>query len=607
MGILISVNLIQRKKQLGAALILFFLVILLTGTIFVVTNISRDKIQVENEEITTDALAKAKEALIAYAVTYYDNTTTADVPKAGMMGFLPCPDDAGSPSEGTSLGTCGAKYVSSLGRLPWKSLGIAPLKDGSGNCLWYAVASEFKNSGGLDPANLNNAPGLSRTEMLNDDSNGSFNLFDKSASQLTGSTAENRAAAVIIAPGKALQGQARSFAAGTQCGNDYDPVQFLEVFNGVDNAILSGVVDALDDFITSDKTNDETFNDRIMTITSQEIFDEIKRRSNFNVLMENTTRELAECVAEFGLSNPSPGGGCDLQLCLDQCVTDRNICLNQCATCRDQCQLDRTACIAAGNRPNVCNQARNVCLSACPPNNSCRPGVCNPVYNACVSNCNATCTPGGGGGGNDFRLPWPAPITLADYRDSQLYVEDSVTGNHLGRLPVDISNSVTTTGNTFSDNYLLESDFTVADPAYTHCRDLNTDILGIVPNQFNSIERRIWQNWKDHFFYAVAGDYVASPANVPTPAAGACANCLTANGGATPYAGIVIFSGERIPGQTRTVLPNDADTKQTITNYLEGNNANNFPDATGNGDYQTGTTNDIAYCINEDMSVIPCP
>ena len=177
----------------------------------------------------------------------------------------------------------------------------------------------------------------------------------------------------------------------------------------------------------------------------------------------------------------------------------------------------------------------------------------------------------------------------------------------MGRFPIDIRSTVAETVNPHSGQYLLESDFTGALGTYTHCRDLNTDALGMIPNQYNSVERRLWQNWKDHFFYAVAGDYVASPANLPTPAVGACTNCLTANAAATPYAAIVLFSGERVAGQTRTVGPNDADTKQTITNYLEGNNANNFPDAAGNGDYQTGTINDIAYCINEDMSVIPCP
>lgn len=100
---------------------------------------------------------------------------------------------------------------------------------------------------------------------------------------------------------------------------------------------------------------------------------------------------------------------------------------------------------------------------------------------------------------------------------------------------------------------------------------------------------------------------MATAANVPTPDVGACTSCLTVNGGANPYAAVVIYSGERLAGQQRTVPPNDADTKQTISNYLEGNNATNYPDATGNGDYQTGTNNDIAYCINEDMTVVQCP
>ena len=75
----------------------------------------------------------------------------------------------------------------------------------------------------------------------------------------------------------------------------------------------------LDDFITSALNNPGNLNDRIITISQAEIFDEIKRRSDFTTLMENTTRELAECIAEFGKSNPTTGGGCDLTACLQQC------------------------------------------------------------------------------------------------------------------------------------------------------------------------------------------------------------------------------------------------------------------------------------------------
>ena len=73
---------------------------------------------------------------------------------------------------------------------------------------------------------------------------------------------------------------------------------------------------------------------------------------------------------------------------------------------------------------------------------------------------------------------------------------------------------------------------------------------------------------------------------------------------------LFIYSGSRTGTQLRTVPPDDTDTKQTISNYLEGSNANNYStpfDMNGNGDFQTGTINDVAYCINEDMSVIVCP
>jgi hypothetical protein len=578
------------QHQQGAALILFFLIILISGTIFVVSNVSMDDTKIENEEKTTQALAKAKEALLSYATTFHDTSSGGGEPRAGLMGFLPCPEIATSTTEGRSISSCGGgQYISAIGRLPWKTLGIEPLKDGSGSCLWYVVSSEYKNSGEgvLDPGALGTGlgAGYSRSEMLNDDSNGSFELYNRNGNLIKGNTADDRTVVTIIAPGKPLAGQVRTFDNTTHCGGDFNANQFLEVINGVDNRSVTAAVDTVDDFIASDRSNDDTFNDRIITISQQEIFGEIKKRTDFTTLMQNTTRELAECMAEFGKTNPGGGGGGGTP-CDPNCESD---CDSARSSCRFGCSITWLICRFSGERPNICAANRNTCRRAC-----------DATRDACYAAC-AAC---GGGGGNDYRLPWPAAMDLGgfDYRFSESYVEDNVNGIHLGRFPVDVSSTGSVAG---TDNpggtYLLENDYPPLDPlftTYTHCTALNTDAAGT----YNNIERRIWQNWKDHFFYALAGDYDPSPANNPSPAPGACTNCLTVDGNG-PFSAVVIYSGERINNQVRDSTP-DVDTKSILNNYLEGDNLD------GDLIYETNATNpavnDIAYCIDESMQVSNC-
>jgi hypothetical protein len=85
----------------------------------------------DRSQKTSITLAQAKEALIAYAVTYkdtHDTFTSFNVP-----GYLPCPDPGpGGATEGQAASSCGALWVSVMGKLPWKTLGLDALKDGSG-------------------------------------------------------------------------------------------------------------------------------------------------------------------------------------------------------------------------------------------------------------------------------------------------------------------------------------------------------------------------------------------------------------------------------------------------------------------------------------------
>lgn len=189
------------------------------------------------------------------------------------------------------------------------------------------------------------------------------------------------------------------------------------------------------------------------------------------------------------------------------------------------------------------------------------------------------------GGAADLRLPWPAPVGLPQYRTDAAY-DDTAVGWLSGRVADRVNDANARTGNTLA-------------------RVLTNCSVATVP-EWTPAMLALWRNWKDHLFYAVAGSFRpdASPHS-------SCGTCLTVNG-AGSHAAVVLFSGARLPalGQVRDEPPADADTRGAIGNYLEGRNASNHPNATGNADYQSGaagtTFNDVLYCIDPALSVAPC-
>lgn len=88
-------------------------------------------------------LQQAKEALIGYVAREVLDLSNP------VPGRLPCPEaagDAGKPSdEGIASGSCSAP--TSIGRLPWRTLGIDKLVDASNEPLWYAVSPNWAGSG----------------------------------------------------------------------------------------------------------------------------------------------------------------------------------------------------------------------------------------------------------------------------------------------------------------------------------------------------------------------------------------------------------------------------------------------------------------------------
>jgi uncharacterized protein YjlB len=288
-----------RARQRGAALLILLAILSMAIIYAVVAGLNksaRDLAQARDEK-TYAALAQAKAALIAYAVTYKDTHDNPAGNSYTVPGYLPCPDLGSSASEGQAASNCGASLVSVMGKLPWKTLGLDALKDGSGECLWYAVSGTYMN-------NPNGVSGsTTNSNMMNWDTNGQFNIMDTNGTSfLTGSTPDTDAVAVIFAPGSTLSGQNRAPVAGTtNCGGNYTAAAYLETANGINNSVVSGTAGAQSTFIAG--TAGDTFNDKLVYITRADLWNAIKKRSDFNNYLRAMTRLATECVAQYGNQN----------------------------------------------------------------------------------------------------------------------------------------------------------------------------------------------------------------------------------------------------------------------------------------------------------------
>jgi hypothetical protein len=301
----------DAHRQRGAALLLLLALSGVLAVVVVLNLLSAGAPSAqERERVTQEALGRAKQALIAYVVSELDRNPSL------APGLLPCPALTSlsvDNDEGYAvLGDCGIQDESQVGRLPWKTLDVEPLRDGYGECLWYAVSGNFKRG--------NTAGG----KLVNWDTTGQLEVLGEGGSGLlAGATAETRAAAVVIAPGPSLQ-QSRAPAAHTpNCPGNHDPAQYLEAISslGADNTLatppstppagtLSGGLSRLINGYTDPATGRSLVNDRLIVVTPKEIFDAIEKRRALvgppepvgtepTTLLRRLTKRVAQCLAEF--------------------------------------------------------------------------------------------------------------------------------------------------------------------------------------------------------------------------------------------------------------------------------------------------------------------
>lgn len=274
--------------QSGVALIAIMIFLVLIALSVLLYKLNQRDFSVQRQQRTSEALAQAKDALLGYGASYYD--------KYHSYGFLPCPDvnnNAAYP-EGAAHGNCDSKNIPSLGRLPWRTLGLPPLYDGYGECLWYAVSGRYKNA----------TTATARNTMLNETQKGFFTVYSRTGTSTAQPlTTTDDVVAVIIAPNHQHSTQNRTpVSTGVeQCGGNYNAINYLDEdsHSGIRNYDLRAAIDAANDFIISN-SNDTALNDQILYITREELFRLIYKRTDF----EDNMRLIPQCIANYVTKNP---------------------------------------------------------------------------------------------------------------------------------------------------------------------------------------------------------------------------------------------------------------------------------------------------------------
>lgn len=217
-----------------------------------------------DRETNARVLSQAKQALIGWMAV---NATADNNP-----GRLPCPEAVnaiGTASEGISapLVTPSTPNCATVGRLPWRTLGLSRLVDAASEPLWYAVSPGW--------ALQNSSTLLS----INPDSLGAL--------VIDGQPAPNEVVALIIAPGPAMNVQAAAGCNAVEQARaapapSMNPANYIECFNAATPA-----------FSTTGPVT--SFNDQVVRVTVADLMPALEA-----AIADRAQREIAPAVRSTG-------------------------------------------------------------------------------------------------------------------------------------------------------------------------------------------------------------------------------------------------------------------------------------------------------------------
>jgi len=212
-----------------------------------------ETIDVARRERNAEVLARAKEALIGYVAM-----KAAD-PDERNPGRLPCPEPAAwagiEAAEGVAApgvqGGISVPSCTSVGRLPWRTLGLGPLVDAHGEPLWYVVGPGWRLTTGASLLEIHS------------DRGGTLTVDGQQGQVVALIIAPGPALEVAAAPGCAARDQRHPSTGRRKAAPGIDPRNYLECF---DEAALA----------FSTRSPATSFNDQVVAVTAAELMPAIE-------------------------------------------------------------------------------------------------------------------------------------------------------------------------------------------------------------------------------------------------------------------------------------------------------------------------------------------
>ena len=268
-------------RQRGVAILLTLILLLMLGA-FGIARLRNSETSMASKLVADNSaqLAIVKTALIAYAMNGR-NPAPALCPTTtnARPGELPCPDTTGDGIE-----ECSCSGVQNIGRVPWKTLGIAEPRDASGEPLWYALSDNFRAwTADASPT------------VINSDTKGTLAVWkDDLTSSLT-----SEAVAVIIAPGQVVGTQQRAATTNVNCTTTNTVIaQTLCASNYMESSSNGGFNWKYNGpfVMTLPTPAAATFNDQLLAVTTSDLIPQVEQRVARDVISLFTQyRAMSNC------------------------------------------------------------------------------------------------------------------------------------------------------------------------------------------------------------------------------------------------------------------------------------------------------------------------